>query len=318
MNDKENSKSWAKNNGRTISATTDSENGNMTTTEWPRNATNKDELNDDQIEVIKKAVTYPSIDNIAALNRRCEYETYHADTYAYQVLEQHWPERLESHFNEEEISMTTELTENNDAEIGGISISSNETTDADEIITENNSDNTDETEWPAEVTQRKKLNDDQIKVITAAINNPDVESTGKLTEKAGVTDSHNRYYAYDVLEAHWPQMLDAILNDEESTNNNQQNTDTDTLEKSNNETDNSETKSENENKDTDKISTETTPPELKTDSDTKTHTSTTPDQPHSTQNTPNNRSDSTVLKILGGFIAGVIVTYRLLKSNEEE
>lgn len=62
--------------------------------------------------------------------------------------------------------------------------------------------------WPENATSRDELKETQIRVIEAAIENPDVTSTGELTELAGVADKRNQYYAHDVLSTHWEERLD--------------------------------------------------------------------------------------------------------------
>lgn len=65
-------------------------------------------------------------------------------------------------------------------------------------------------EWPNNATSRDKLNETQVRVIETAMKNPDVTSTGELTELAGVADKRNQYYAHDVLSTHWEERLETM------------------------------------------------------------------------------------------------------------
>jgi len=80
------------NDGETIEASDDNaEEHNMDTIEWPENATPKEELNDDQIAVIKKAARYPTFENSRKLTRLACSDR--SNAYAASVLANHWPER---------------------------------------------------------------------------------------------------------------------------------------------------------------------------------------------------------------------------------
>jgi len=306
-NTETNDPAWAKNNGETISATNNNETQRVETISWPRNATPKHELNPDQIEVIEQAVLNPNITNIAKLNReKCSYKKNHSDTYANQVLSAHWPERLNTNFDSTNIETVDSTDEQNtDVEngIGGISlIGENNNTEQTNKTPENDNDDTN-SDWPETITAKDELKDDHAAVIEAAIDNPDIASTGKLTEKAGLADEYNRYYAYDVLDRHWRERLDEILekdNDEKynTTNDNTvSNEQTTTGSTENNESEPvEETKTTRDSPENDYYPTSTSP---------NTNTETT------------QQSKNTAWKIMTAFIAGFAFAYQLLKNNED-
>ena len=79
--------------GKTIEASDDdAHEGNMETIDWPENATAKEELNDDQIAVIKTAAKYRNINNSKKLTR-IAVPNKHADNYAGVTIKRHWPGR---------------------------------------------------------------------------------------------------------------------------------------------------------------------------------------------------------------------------------
>jgi len=79
--------------GETVEASDDNtEEHSMDTIEWPENATPKEELNDDQIAVIRKAARYLTFENGRKLTRLAVGEK-RSDQYANSVLLNHWPER---------------------------------------------------------------------------------------------------------------------------------------------------------------------------------------------------------------------------------
>ena len=84
-----NSGPW-ENDGETISATTDDDTGSMTTEDWPEGATPKEELNADEIEVIKTASKNRDITTLVGVTHAADIDR--SDGYANYVLEKHWPE----------------------------------------------------------------------------------------------------------------------------------------------------------------------------------------------------------------------------------
>lgn len=79
--------------GETIEASDDdAHEGNMETIDWPENATSKEELNDDQITVIKAAAKYPDINSPSKLTRIAVGDKM-SSGYSGNVLVRHWPER---------------------------------------------------------------------------------------------------------------------------------------------------------------------------------------------------------------------------------
>jgi len=84
-----NSGPWA-NNGETISATTDDDTGSMTTEDWPEGATPKEELNDDEIAVIKTASKSRDITTLVGVSHAADIDR--SESYANYVLKKHWPE----------------------------------------------------------------------------------------------------------------------------------------------------------------------------------------------------------------------------------
>lgn len=84
-----NSGPWA-NDGETISATTDGDTGSMTTEDWPEGATPKDELNGDEIAVIKTAAKTRDITTLVGVSHATDIDR--SDAYANYVLTKHWPE----------------------------------------------------------------------------------------------------------------------------------------------------------------------------------------------------------------------------------
>jgi len=80
---------WA-NNGETVDAT-NNEDGNMITIEWPDNATDPEELNEDQRNVIRIAARNPDIEKYQKIQDMANVDNY--DGYAAQVLRNHWPKR---------------------------------------------------------------------------------------------------------------------------------------------------------------------------------------------------------------------------------
>jgi len=81
---------WA-NDGETVDAT-NNEDGNMITIEWPDNATDPEELNEDQRNVIRIAARNPDIDNYVKIQEMAGLEN-KSSSYAREVLQAHWPER---------------------------------------------------------------------------------------------------------------------------------------------------------------------------------------------------------------------------------
>lgn len=304
---------WAKNNGKTISATNnnDDKEKRVKTISWPRNATPKHELNPDQIEVIEKAVLNPNITNIAKLNREnCSYEKNRSDTYANQVLGAHWPERLDTNFDTtdiETVDSNKETSDDVEDGIGGISLIGEENTDEDNTTNNETNEPAHNDEWPDAIeTPKNELKDEHIAVIEAAIANPDIASTGKLTKKAGLTDEYNQYYAYDVLDSHWRERLDKILakdNDEKYNPVNESDSPDD---------------SETETTENETVSSETTEKPESTNNSSE-------DEYWPTSTGPNTRSEPTqhsesnpaVWKIMGAFIAGFLFAYRLLKQDND-
>jgi len=84
-----NSGPWA-NDGETVEAT-DAEDGNMITIEWPDNATDPEELNNDQIAVIRAAARNPDVENYAKIDDIAGVDK--SESYSSTVLRIHWPER---------------------------------------------------------------------------------------------------------------------------------------------------------------------------------------------------------------------------------
>jgi hypothetical protein len=80
---------WA-NDGETVDAT-NNEDGNMITIEWPDNATDPEELNEDQRNVIRIAARNPDIDNYNKIQKMADVDK--NESYAAWVLREHWPER---------------------------------------------------------------------------------------------------------------------------------------------------------------------------------------------------------------------------------
>lgn len=80
---------WA-NDGETIDATNDT-NGTMKTIDWPDDATDPEELNEDQRDVIRAAARNPDIDNYAKIQEMADVDK--AESYAAYTLRTHWPER---------------------------------------------------------------------------------------------------------------------------------------------------------------------------------------------------------------------------------
>ena len=79
--------------GETIEASDDdAHEGNMETIDWPENATPKEELNDDQIAVIKEAAKYPNINTPTKLTQIAVGDK-RAYSYSSSVISTHWPER---------------------------------------------------------------------------------------------------------------------------------------------------------------------------------------------------------------------------------
>jgi len=64
----------------------------METIDWPENATPKEELNDDQIAVIKAAAKYPNINTPTKLTQIAVGDK-RAYSYSSSVISTHWPER---------------------------------------------------------------------------------------------------------------------------------------------------------------------------------------------------------------------------------
>jgi hypothetical protein len=58
-------------------------------------------------------------------------------------------------------------------------------------------------EWPDGATDPEELNEDQQKVIMAAVRNPNIDSWKTLTELSGVDKT--RAYSHSVLREHWPE-----------------------------------------------------------------------------------------------------------------
>ena len=79
--------------GETIEASDDNAHeGNMETIDWPENATPKEELNDDQIAVIKTAAKYPNINSSKKLTQMA-IGSKRSRQYASNTLVRHWQER---------------------------------------------------------------------------------------------------------------------------------------------------------------------------------------------------------------------------------
>lgn len=83
-----NSGPWA-NNGETVDAT-DGQTGSMTTEDWPEGATPREELNEDQIAVIKTASENQNITTLYGVTHNAGIDR--SDAYANYVLTTHWPE----------------------------------------------------------------------------------------------------------------------------------------------------------------------------------------------------------------------------------
>ena len=83
-----NSGPWA-NNGETVGAT-DGQTGSMTTEDWPEGATPKEELNDDEIAVIKTASKNRDITTLVGVSHAADIDR--SESYANYVLKKHWPE----------------------------------------------------------------------------------------------------------------------------------------------------------------------------------------------------------------------------------
>lgn len=192
------------------------------TEHWPHNATRKAELNEDQIEVIETAVRYPYTSNIAKLNRLCNYTQNRTSTYAHTTLNEHWPERTTDSFDPEQIQTEeidqAETTSDNDELLqmeNTMNTSDSEASSDDRLTiepvseeeTDDETTDTNNVEWPDNATGRDQLHSDQIAVIETAVKNPDVTSTGTLTELADISEDRNPYYAHDVLNAHWKSRL---------------------------------------------------------------------------------------------------------------
>jgi len=82
---------WA-NDGETIDATNDT-NGTMKTIDWPDDATDPEELNEDQRDVIRAAARNPDIDTYAEIQDIAGVDK--NESYAANVLRNHWPDRHE-------------------------------------------------------------------------------------------------------------------------------------------------------------------------------------------------------------------------------
>ena len=85
-----NSGPW-ENDGETISATTDDDTGSMTTEDWPEGATPKEQLNEDQIAVIKTAAKHPNVNSPKKLTELSGVDR--SRTYAHSVIRNHWEKR---------------------------------------------------------------------------------------------------------------------------------------------------------------------------------------------------------------------------------
>lgn len=213
------------------------------TEHWPHNATRKEELNEDQIEVIETAVRYPYTNNVSKLNRLCNYTQNRGNTYAHTTLSEHWPERTTDAFDPDQIQteeIIQEETENESDELLKMekTMSTNDSdestndrltiepvSDDDGTTSTETNDDDDNTgvDWPVNATEREELHSDQVAVIETAVKNPDVTSTGTLTELADLSEDRNPYYAHDVLDAHWEERLDGgertVDSDEEAIEN---------------------------------------------------------------------------------------------------
>ena len=78
-------------NGETIHATTEDDKGNMTTEDWPEGATPKEELNEDQIAVIKTAAKHPNVNSPKQLTEMSGVDR--TRSYAQFVIRHHWKNR---------------------------------------------------------------------------------------------------------------------------------------------------------------------------------------------------------------------------------
>ena len=85
-----NSGPWAS-NGETIDATTEDDKGTMTTKDWPEGATPKEQLNEDQIAVIKTAAKYPNVNSPKQLTELSGVDR--TRSYAHGVIKNHWENR---------------------------------------------------------------------------------------------------------------------------------------------------------------------------------------------------------------------------------
>jgi len=70
-------------------------------------------------------------------------------------------------------------------------------------------------DWPEAATPEDELNDKQIGVIKAAVRYPNVESSMRLVELAGLDEVVSQSYASSVLIRHWPARYWAGENDPE-------------------------------------------------------------------------------------------------------
>lgn len=208
---------WDKENGKTVPKSTSSnQNGTMTTTNWPRNATDRTELHHDQQEVIRTAAEHPHIDNIAEINRLCNYRENRTKTYANQVLAAHWPERTSDNFNPDAME-TSPGQPTNSSEGGKLQMETtlNGTDEESVTIEKDSTENSEPMEWPNEATPRNELEDHQIEIIETAMEHPDVTSTGELTDLADLSKDRNDYYAHDVLSVHWKERLETDTENED-------------------------------------------------------------------------------------------------------
>ena len=92
---------WAS-NGETIDATTEDDKGTMTTEDWPEGATPKEELNEDQIAVIKTAAKHPNVNSPKQLTELSGVDR--SRTYAHSVIKNHWENRYWVNKTSKEVS----------------------------------------------------------------------------------------------------------------------------------------------------------------------------------------------------------------------